>query len=86
MATHEKTDRLHLHMAIDTTAKLSDMNTKLTDLNAKLSDRVAAIENDKPTPFTFKVNGFEWYLENPLTIFRSPSLYTSLKGYILHEY
>ena len=86
VAVHEEDDKFHLHMAIDMVSKLSDMNAKLSDLNTKLSNRIAAIENVKPTPFTFKLNQFTWYIENNIMwkLFKSPSFYTSLKGYRMH--
>ena len=75
MAEHEDDDKLHLHMAIDMTARLFDKNAKLSKSNTKLTRRISALEGEKP--FTFKVY-------EDVDMFESPCFYTSLKGYCMY--
>ena len=81
MAGHEEDDNLHLHMAIDTTAKLSSRITTLEDDKAKLSEKITAIEK-AASPFTFKLEVFEYYMDRE--DFISPYFYTSPKGHYIH--
>ena len=66
MEEHELDGTLHLRMALDTTTKLFN--------------RLTALEDDGPTNFTFKLEGYI-RLKERNGCFNSPSFYTSLKGY-----
>ena len=68
MEAHEEDDKLHLHMAIDTTAKLSNI--------------IAVLQEEKPTPFTFKLKWFH-RLKDEEDCAESPDFYTSIKGYCM---
>ena len=79
LSAHEEDDKLHLHMAIDMTAQLFDINAKLLDMNSNLLNRIAAIEDEKPAPFTFKISELKSH-----RVHVSPCFYTSPKGYCMH--
>ena len=91
MAAHEEDNKLHLHMAIDTTAKLSKSLAEFKDDRAIFCDRITSLEHEKVKLFD-KINKLE---SNPITlqvvnaqnvmdnnvVFESPYFYISPKSY-----
>ena len=90
IAAHEEDDKLHLHMAIDTTAKLSDCIATLKDDRANLFSRISALEDDRANLLDMICNPFTFVMEYVLVSlsnfesFESPHFYTSPKGYHMH--
>ena len=66
LAAHEENDKLHLHMAIETIARLNEEKAKVILKTGEL--------------FTFKMNNYERRKKSGDT-FRSSSFYTSCNGY-----
>lgn len=73
MELHEREDKSHLHMSLDTVAKLEDERTRM-------KEKICTLE-DKVLKSTFKVTGFS-EMKDSCSSFTSPSL-SNPGGYLM---
>ena len=78
MTTHEKDDKIHLHLALGVVVELKDTVVELKDAVDKLEDLLK--KKDKKESEMFKITDYAKKRFND-EMFTSPSFYTSPEGY-----